>query len=35
METREMEITSFFAGLAALMMLASAGLSLTWFGRIL
>jgi Ca-activated chloride channel homolog len=35
METREMEITSFFAGAAALLMLASAGLSLTWFGRIL
>ena len=35
METKELEITSFFAGLAALVMLTSAGLSLTWFGRIL
>jgi len=35
METKELEITSFFAGLAALLMLASAGLSLTWFGRVL
>jgi hypothetical protein len=29
-----MEITSFFAGLAALLLLVSAGLSLAWFGRI-
>ena len=35
METKEMEITSFFAGAAALLMLASAGLSLAWFGRVL
>jgi len=35
METKELEITSFFAGLAALLMLVSAGLSLTWFGRVL
>jgi hypothetical protein len=35
METKEMEITSFFAGLAALLMLASASLSLIWFGRVL
>ncbi|MBW8708832.1 MAG: VWA domain-containing protein [Alphaproteobacteria bacterium] len=34
-ETREMEITAFFAALAALLMLAAAGLSLTWFHRIL
>jgi Ca-activated chloride channel homolog len=33
-ETREMEITSFFAALAALFMLAAAGLSLVWFHRI-
>ena len=30
-----MEITSFFAALAALLMLVSAGLSLAWFHRIL
>ena len=35
METKEMEITSFFAAAAALIMLASAGLSLAWFGRVL
>jgi Ca-activated chloride channel homolog len=35
METKEMEITSFFAGIAALLMLASAGFSLAWFGRVL
>jgi len=35
METKEMEITSFFAGAAALLILLSAGLSLAWFGRIL
>jgi Ca-activated chloride channel family protein len=34
-ETREMEITAFFAALAALFMLTAAGLSLTWFHRIL
>lgn len=34
-ETREMEITAFFAGLAALLMLAAAGLSLAWFHRVL
>ena len=33
-ETREMEITAFFAALAALFMAAAAGLSLTWFHRI-
>jgi Ca-activated chloride channel homolog len=33
-ETREMEITSFFAALAAFFMLAAAGLSLAWFHRI-
>lgn len=30
-----MEITSFFAAAAALLMLTAAGLSLTWFHRIL
>jgi Ca-activated chloride channel family protein len=34
-ETKEMEITSFFAAAAALLMLVSAGLSLAWFGRVL
>ena len=34
-ELREMEITSFFAALAALLMLTAAGLSLAWFHRIL
>ena len=34
-EVREMEITSFFAALAALLMLTAAGLSLAWFHRIL
>jgi Ca-activated chloride channel family protein len=33
-ETREMEITAFFAALAALIMLAAAGLSLAWFHRV-
>jgi Ca-activated chloride channel family protein len=33
-ETREMEITSFFAAAAALLLLISAGLSLAWFGRV-
>ncbi len=35
METKELEITSFFAGVAAILMLVSAGLSLVWFGRVL
>jgi Ca-activated chloride channel family protein len=34
LETHEMEISSFFAGAAAVLMLVAAGLSLTWFGRI-
>ena len=34
-ETREMEISSFFAAGAAILMLASAGLSLAWFSRVL
>jgi len=34
-EVREMEITSFFSALAALLMLTAAGLSLAWFHRIL
>lgn len=34
METQQMEITSFFAAGAALLMLLSAGLSVSWFGRI-
>ncbi len=34
-ETREMEITSFFAALAALLMATAAGLSLAWFHRVL
>jgi len=34
-EVREMEITSFFAALAALLMATAAGLSLAWFHRIL
>jgi Ca-activated chloride channel family protein len=33
-ERREMEITAFFAGLAAMLMLAAAGLSLAWFHRV-
>jgi Ca-activated chloride channel homolog len=33
-ETREMEITAFFAALTALLMLAAAGLSLAWFHRV-
>lgn len=33
-ETREMEITAFFAFLAALCMLGAAGLSLAWYHRI-
>lgn len=35
METKEMEINSFFAAAAALLMLLSAGLSVAWFGRVL
>ena len=35
METQQMEITSFFAAAAALLMLASAGMSVAWFGRVL
>jgi Ca-activated chloride channel family protein len=34
-ELREMEITSFIAAMAALLMLTAAGLSLAWFHRIL
>ncbi|MGH6827468.1 MAG: VWA domain-containing protein [Rhizomicrobium sp.] len=34
METRQMEISSFFAAAAALLMLAAAGLSLRWFSRV-
>ena len=34
-ETREMEITSFFAAAAALLLLLSAGLSLAWFNRVI
>jgi Ca-activated chloride channel family protein len=33
-EVREMEITSFFAALAALVMMTAAGLSLAWFHRV-
>jgi Ca-activated chloride channel family protein len=33
-ETREMEITAFFAALAALVMMVAAGLSLAWFHRV-
>lgn len=35
METKEMEITSFFAAAAAFMLLCAGGVSLAWFGRIL
>jgi Ca-activated chloride channel family protein len=35
METKDMEITSFFAAAAAVLMLVSGGLSLAWFGRVL
>ena len=35
METQQMEITSFFAAGAALLMLLAAGLSVAWFGRVL
>jgi len=34
-ETQQMEITSFFAAGAAVLMLLAAGLSVTWFGRVL
>ena len=34
METKEMEITSLFAAVAALLMLTAAGLSVAWFGRV-
>jgi Ca-activated chloride channel family protein len=34
-ETKEMEITSFFAAAAAALMLVGAGLSVAWFGRVL
>lgn len=34
MEIREMEISSFFAAFAALLMLTAAGLSLAWFHRV-
>ena len=33
-EMREMEITSFFAAMAALLMAIAAGLSLAWFHRV-
>jgi Ca-activated chloride channel family protein len=35
METQEMEISSFFAAAAALVMLTAAGLSLAWFSRVI
>ena len=35
METKEMEISAFFAGAADILMLFSTGLSLAWFGRVL
>ncbi len=35
METKEMEITSLFSAIAALLMLTAAGLSVAWFGRVL
>jgi Ca-activated chloride channel family protein len=34
MEVKEMEISSFFAAAAALVMMVAAGLSVLWFGRI-
>jgi Ca-activated chloride channel family protein len=34
-ETRELEITSFFAAAAAVFLLLSAGLSLAWFSRVI
>jgi Ca-activated chloride channel family protein len=33
-EVREMEITSFFAAMAALLMAIAAGLSMVWFHRV-
>lgn len=35
METEQMEISSFFAAAAAIVMLTAAGLSLTWFSRVI
>jgi Ca-activated chloride channel family protein len=35
METQQMEISSFFAAAAAIVMLLSAGLSLAWFSRVI
>jgi Ca-activated chloride channel family protein len=35
METQQMEISSFFAAAAALVMLTAAGLSLAWFSRVI
>ena len=35
MEVKEMEVSSFFAAGAALLMMLAAGLSVAWFGRIL
>ena len=34
-ETKQMEITAFFAGAAAVLMLIAAGMSVAWFGRVL
>ena len=34
-ETQQMEITSFFAAGAAVLMLLASGLSVAWFGRVL
>jgi Ca-activated chloride channel family protein len=34
LEVKEMEISSFFAAAAALLMTVAAGLSVLWFGRI-
>jgi Ca-activated chloride channel family protein len=33
-ETKEMEVTAFFAAAAALLMLLAASLSLLWFGKL-
>jgi hypothetical protein len=35
METQQMEISSFFAAAAALVMLIAASLSLAWFSRVI
>jgi Ca-activated chloride channel family protein len=35
MEKKETEITAFFTGVAALLALVAAGLSLLWFNRLL